>query len=191
MSDYTKELEAQIEALKAALDKERGWIDYMNIRKESQKYRRWGTKFVVKFHNTPSHIAETIPLKYSYNETVSLTLEDTRRTLHTNLSEFIEDYYRGVLPKIHAKVKGKNKPRIEIVVTIYLYDQRRDREAYTKVISLSMVYSGKKHGTVVCNVIGHKPGEVREIDEVILPNVHPNDIYISEWEEYEAKQREI
>ena len=182
MSDYTKELEAQIEALKAALDKERDWIDYLNKRKDSQKYRRWCTKFVVKFRNIPSGECSKIPLRYCYSETVHETLNDARNTLIFYLDDMIEEYYSDWIRKIHRKVKGKNKPTIDISISIYLYDQRNDKEVYTKIVFMSLVYPGKKLGARLVRIHGIEPGQVQTLDEVILPHIHPDDPYINKWE---------
>lgn len=187
MSDYTKELEDQVEALKAALDKERDWNDFMHKRKLSQKYRRWCTKYVMKFHNVPEADARKVPLKYCYFEDIFENLNDARSSIRNTLNDLIDDYYSDWLIKMHKKIKGKDKPSVRIGLEISLYDQRKDKDVFTKTLDMNLVYSGKEHGVCVVRIHGLEPGEVMEIDEVILPLVHPDDEYINKWEKHRGE----
>jgi len=184
MSDYTKELEAHIDSLKRALEKERDWVDYMNKRKKSQKYRRWGVRFMVRTRNVPDTILKDIPLEHCYAEYVQTTLEDLRSMMRYNFDNSIESYYADEIPKIHRSVvrKGGEPPVITFVITIYLFDQLKDREVFTKVVSFDMGFYGNNHGVRASNVIGLEPHQVREIDEYILPILMENDEYLNKWE---------
>jgi hypothetical protein len=184
MTDYTKELEAHIESLKQALDKERDWVDYMNKRKKSQKYRRWGVRFMMKSRNVPDTILKDIPLEHCYAEYVQTTLEDLRSMIRYNFDNSIESYYGNEIPRIHRSVmrKGGNPPVITFFITIYLFNQVKDKEVFTKVVSFDMGFYGNTHGVRVSNVTGLEPRQVREIDEYILPILMEGDEYLNKWE---------
>jgi hypothetical protein len=191
MSDYTAELEAQVEALKAALENERDWNDFMNRRRLSQKYRRWCTKFVVRFRNLPPGECTKIPLKYCFTENVHETLNDTRDVIRSTLYDMIDEYYREWIHKMHLKVKGSLKPVVVIEVTISLFNQLKDKDVYTKTVNMNLVYTGKKQGACLVKIHGLDPGQVQTIDEVILPWIHPDDEYIDKWINREGKDGRI
>jgi hypothetical protein len=189
MKDYIKELEAQIESLKAALDKERDWIDFLDKRRKSQKYRRWCVKFLAGHRNTSIEEVRKIPLKYCYAEYVLETLEDARHSIRSNLNDMVEDYYSDWILKMHRKIKGKDKPSVIIKVEVSLFNQRKDKQVFLKSVEMSLVKS--RGGIVLTGIYGTEPGNVREFDEFILPLICSDDEYINKWRKHRGEDGEI
>ncbi len=185
MTDYTKELEAHIESLKAALDKERDWNDFLEKRRLSQKYRRWCVRFTASQRNVPTEFIKNIPLEHCYSEYVLHTLDDARNMMRYVFENSIESFYGKELPKIHRTIKRKGgiAPVINFRLTICLFNQIKDREEFAYGASFDMSFYGEKFGVRLSNVTGLQPNQIRELDEMILPLLIDNDEYLNKWGE--------
>ncbi len=178
MSNYEKELEAQVESLKSALEKERDWNDFMNKRRDSQKYRRWCLTFIVKEKTLPIKVLEKNKLVNSYREMAFESLNDMRSELRNILDDLIFDHYYDVLSKYMKQMDNKS---ISFAIAIELYDQRKDSVVYCNRLDLKLEIHNKIARISVIN--DFKPHSIRDVDECILPHMYQNSKYVAKWKE--------
>jgi hypothetical protein len=178
MSNYEKELEAQVESLKSALEKERDWNDFMNKRRDSQKYRRWCFSFVAKTNTLPTKFIEKNKLQYSYRESVFESLNDMRSEIRNVIDEVILEYYCDVITKYKKQMSNES---VSFAISIELFDQRKDSIVYCNKLELALEIHNKIARLEVLN--DFKPHSVREVDESILPHMYQNSKYVEKWKE--------
>ena len=139
---------------------------------------------MMKTMNIPGVISTQIPLQHCYSEYTQTTLEDLRSMMRYHFDNSIESYYAEEIPKIHRKCirKGLKNPTIRIEIHIYLFNQRKDKEVYSKNMSFDLRFYGAMIGVRASNVIGLEPKQIRDIDEMLLPILHEDDEYLNKWD---------
>ena len=183
MKSYTEELEAQIEALKEALTAERNTIDFMNIRKDSQTYRRWCIRKTCRCKLTVG-VEDILPHTVAdYNETCWLNLEDARSYLRTLLDD-IQDKNPPFLRKVADMESAKADTFWQSIMTyicIELYDQRKDKNVYTKKFTIEQTYSYSDH-KVVTHLLDLEPCQIQVVDEAFLSELEEGCDYLNKWQ---------
>ena len=183
MSDYTKELEAQIEALKSALDKERDMLDHMRKMKLSQKYRRWCITIIAYPHNITDKIARTIPMHNTYVEYVSTTLNDMRNIIMYCFDNVMEGYYAQLLKSLSSKRKNPKDPLpyFSFKIKISLFDRRKDKDVFIKDFSFDIRFVKERDCLCISSIYGLEPKQIQEVDEFVLPYLDNGDPYLNKW----------
>lgn len=183
MKSYTEELEAQIEALKEALTAERNTIDFMNTRKDSQTYRRWCIHKTCRYKLT-QHIESLLPHTISdYSETCWLNLEDARSFLRIMLDD-IQEKNPAFLKKVAAMKSAMADTFWQSIMTridIELYDQRKDKNVYTKKFTIEQTYSYSSH-KVVTHLLDLEPCQIQVVDEAFLSELEEGCDYLNKWQ---------
>lgn len=175
-TEYIKELEDQVEALRIALEKERDWNDFKDNRKLSQKYRRWCFKRYIKIPGATSGMIFA-DNSFCYEETVFHCLEDMRDYTRSRL-----DYIFSDALDIHKDtlLNGDKEKMIGHVIVIELFNQRKDKAVFTLECVVSQLVKKKKKkrlkdstpipsDDIILEVTGIEPVKsMRELDEVLL-----------------------
>lgn len=177
--NYIKELEANVDCLKEALDKERELVDYMINRKNSQKYRRWCfLRFVNFLDNSPE---QKLDIYFTYEEKVFHCLDDMRGAMLDSLSYVLT---RGTIQNKDKILNGNSKVELEHGVRISLFDQRKDSTVYEKKFSIyQTVFSHpKRKVSTITEIEGiHPRVSIKDLDQFLIGSMSPKSRYYKQW----------